>query len=230
MCKIKKAIYLIKNKVNQRVYIGQSNNPERRFKEHCKQSSETSLIHRAIIKYGVENFTFKVLGWFEDYNEKEKYYINYYRSLAPNGYNILSGGNEPPHLKGDQCSWAKIDEITAERIRKDLLNFKIHRKQIVKKYNVSYDIIRHINEGDSWKDESLIYPLRPKESELNINRSNEAIKMLIETNLSQKEIGMKIGWGRSAITMINIGKNHRQETLIYPLRENSKKNKELLNL
>ena len=140
MCKIKKAIYLIKNKVNQRVYIGQSNNPERRFKEHCKQSSETSLIHRAIIKYGVENFTFKVLGWFEDYNEKEEYYINYYRSLAPNGYNILSGGNEPPpHLKGNQCSWAKIDEITAERIRKDLLNFKIHRKQIVKKYNVSYD-------------------------------------------------------------------------------------------
>ena len=37
----------------------------------------------------------------EDYNEKEKYWINFYNSLTPNGYNILSGGDEPPILKGE---------------------------------------------------------------------------------------------------------------------------------
>ena len=37
--------------------------------------------------------------------------------------------------------------------------------------------------------------------------------------MSQKEIGQEVGWNRSAITMINIGKNHRQENLDYPIRK-----------
>lgn len=28
-------------------------------------------------------------------DEKEVYYIQYYNSLSPNGYNLLSGGNHP---------------------------------------------------------------------------------------------------------------------------------------
>ena len=70
---MKKAIYKIENQITHKLYIGQSQNPEHRFKEHCYSSSAyTSLISRAIQKYGVDNFTFEILGWFEDYNEKEK--------------------------------------------------------------------------------------------------------------------------------------------------------------
>lgn len=79
--------------------------------------------------------------------------------------------------------------------------------------------MRHINEGSSWKKEELNYPLRKTEQDLNKERALQVIDLLQNTILSQKEIGKIVGWNRSAITMINIGKNHRQDNLIYPIRK-----------
>lgn len=212
---MKKAIYKITNKINQKIYIGQSKEPERRFLQHCHQTTKyKSLINDAIKKYGKENFTFEILGWFEDYNEKEKYYINYYLCRAPYGYNLTNGGEEPPVGAN-----SKIDKETAILIQKDLMNFKIPRKQITAKYKVTSDIVRHINDGTSWKNEELIYPLRPAEKEISNEKALKVIELLQTTKLSQKEIGKIVGWNRSAVTMINIGKNHRQENLEYPIRK-----------
>lgn len=214
-----KAIYKITNKINKKVYIGQSSDPYRRFIEHCRSSSYKSLIHDAIMKYGKENFDFEILGWFEDYNEKEKYYIQFYRSLAPYGYNILAGGENPPTGYGENNNFAKISNETADNIKKDLMDWSIRRRQILAKYKVTNDIIRHINEGTSWYDENLNYPLRPKESDLDELRAKKVIELLQTTKLSQKEIGKIVGWNRSAVTMINIGKNHHQNNINYPIRK-----------
>lgn len=90
---IKKAIYKIENKINHKIYIGQSIAPERRWKEHCRRNEKyKSLIGDAIRKYGAENFEFEILGWYEDYNDKEKQFIAEYRCLAPYGYNIALDG------------------------------------------------------------------------------------------------------------------------------------------
>ena len=53
-------IYLIRNKINNKVYIGQSIDIEGRWKDH-KVRKDESAIHLAIQKYGVENFEFEVL-------------------------------------------------------------------------------------------------------------------------------------------------------------------------
>lgn len=212
---MKKAIYKIENKINHKIYIGQSKNPEERFLQHChKNEKYKSLINEAILKYGKNNFSFEIIGWFEDYNEKEKYYISYYSSRVPNGYNLTIGGEEPP--KG---AHRIINEEIAEKIKTDLKNWNIPRKQIIKKYNISYDILRHINEGNSWKDENLNYPLRPTEKEINELKAKKVIELLKNTKLTQKEIGQEVGWNRSAVTMINIGKNHHQSDLEYPIRK-----------
>lgn len=129
--KMKKAIYKIENKINHKVYIGQSIDPERRFKEHCyNKGTSVSLIHEAIVKYDIENFDFDILGWFTDYNQKEKYYILYYNSLAPSGYNILTGGEDPPHLEGEKNPNAKISKEIADDIKKDLKDWNIPKKNI----------------------------------------------------------------------------------------------------
>ncbi len=228
---MEKAIYKIENKINHKIYIGQSKNPKERFIQHCERTPRyKSLIHDAIIKYGKENFSFEVLGWFEDYNEKEKYYIQYYQSLIPNGYNIAQGGEEPPIYSGDKNPSARITNEVAEQIKKDLKNWKIPRKQIVKKYNITQDIIRHINDGSSWNDKNESYPLRPQEKEINKIRVNKIIELLLTTNIPMNQIGAEVGWSRSSAKEINAGRNHYNEKLIYPLRNNKEKNKAILNL
>lgn len=226
-----RAIYKIENKINHKIYIGQSNDPKRRFNEHCEKSPKyRSLIHEAIIKYGKENFSFEILGWYEDYNEKEIEFIQQYRSLVPNGYNICEGWQSPPNGLGENNNFAKISNEVAELIKKDLKNWKIPRRQIVKKYHITENIIRHINDGSSWFDENEKYPLRPKESELNNIRAKKAMEMLILTDIPQDKISAELGWGRSAVKEINAGRNHHDDRLIYPIRNNKEKNKAILNL
>lgn len=219
---MKKAIYKIENKINHKVYIGQSIDPEKRFLQHCQKKEYLSLISKAIQKYGKENFSLEILGWFEDYNEKEKYYISFYKSITPYGYNLVSGGEEPPYWHGENHPMAKLTQEIVEKIQKDLLDFSIPQRTIIKKYKLTNNEIRHIKDGTSWHNDSLNYPLRPSEKELNEIKVQKVIELLLTTELSQKAIGQLVGWNRSAITMINIGKNHRQPNLIYPLRENNK--------
>lgn len=226
-----KYIYKITNKVNGKVYIGQANNAKRRFGDHCRPSAakySNSLIDLAIQKYGKENFLMEIIGFFEDYNQKEKDYIAYYNSMVPNGYNVLEGGDEPPILKGEKNSNVKITEERAKRIQSLLLDYKIPLRNIIKEMGISKDIVRHINEGTSWYNENFTYPLRPKEQELQTIRVEEVKKMLKTTSLPQKEIAEKVGFHRSFVTMINSGKNWYDEKEHYPLRKTNKERAKLI--
>ena len=89
-------IYLIKNKINNKCYIGQTiRTLEKRWKEHSNSNSNGSVINNAILKYLPENFDVSVL--IETDNDKlddlEVKFIKEYNSLYPNGYNIQTGGN-----------------------------------------------------------------------------------------------------------------------------------------
>ena len=54
--------------------------------------------------------------------------------------------------------------------------------------------------------------------------------MLILTDIPQDKISAELGWGRSAVKEINAGRNHHDDRLIYPIRNNKEKNKAILNL
>lgn len=133
-------------------------------------------------------------------------------------------------MKGENNPNSKINLEIANKIREDLKDWSIPRKTIIKKYHVSSDIIRHINDGDSWRDDSIDYPIRPKEKILNDLKVEQIIKTILLTKIPLNQIGTKYGWGRSSAKMINSGKNHYSKNLIYPLRENKEMNKKLLNL
>lgn len=93
-------IYKITNLLNNKIYIGK----HRYSKPELDESYITSglLINKAINKYGLENFHRELVcvsETLEDLNEKEKYYIKYFNSLSPSGYNLTNGGDgisEPP--------------------------------------------------------------------------------------------------------------------------------------
>ena len=97
-------LYRITNTLNNKVYIGQSNDPEYRWKQHKYDSRRTKpiqYIHRAIAKYGIENFIFEVIATCltqEDTDETESILIKQYDSRNKElGYNLMIGGSYGGH-------------------------------------------------------------------------------------------------------------------------------------
>ena len=71
-------IYRIHNNINGKDYIGQAIDIYHRWQQH-KARYDNCAIHRAITKYGIDNFTFSILEecQVEQLDEKEIYWINY---------------------------------------------------------------------------------------------------------------------------------------------------------
>jgi len=91
-------IYIIKNLINGKCYIGETINIHKRICEHRSRvgAEKRSLIHNAIRKYGRDNFEIHV-EYFPNANKEqlwnlEEQMIIKYNSLTPNGYNICSKG------------------------------------------------------------------------------------------------------------------------------------------
>lgn len=95
---MKNCIYKLTSPIGK-IYIGQCKDFEKRKKQHKWLSSKgSSLINKAIKKYGIDNFNVEFLYFQDEYNhsllnEKEKYFIKQHRSTDPKkGYNICTGG------------------------------------------------------------------------------------------------------------------------------------------
>lgn len=99
---ITNVIYKFKNKINNKIYIGQTTNSVRtRVMEHMTSSrpwtkARKGYFQRALHKYGFENFEFTILEQCqnsEDLDIREVYWIGYYKSDDKvYGYNMTPGG------------------------------------------------------------------------------------------------------------------------------------------
>ncbi len=92
-------IYKITNTINNKVYIGQTIRPmQERFERHIndslKETEPRIHLHRAIRKYGRQNFIIECVDIAYDkqeLNDKEIYWIDKLNSKV-DGYNIANGG------------------------------------------------------------------------------------------------------------------------------------------
>ena len=88
-------LYQITNLINGKIYIGQTNNIQKRWSNHKCGNAPHQVIARAIKKYGVENFKFEILYRNISIEEIDNLEINTIKeknSLVPNGYNVSKGG------------------------------------------------------------------------------------------------------------------------------------------
>lgn len=219
-----KDIYIIKNDLNNKVYIGQSTNSKRRFQGHCKPSAaakENEYLGKAIQYYGKEHFWYEILeSQVENYNEREKYWISFYNSIVPNGYNILNGGEEPPHYKGSKHPESALTEQQVQDLTFDLINTSFTFSQLAQKYGLkSKTSIYEFNKGLTYV-RPIPYPVRKeiRKGKLSSQDIEKIIDILKHTYRSFENIGKQYGVEARTISRINRGIFHRQENEKYPIR------------
>ena len=89
------SIYIITNSVNAKQYVGISKNLRSRWNRHRRAAGDTPLLHKAIKKYGIENFVFTHIADAFDQEgafDIERMLIEQHNTFAPNGYNLTKGG------------------------------------------------------------------------------------------------------------------------------------------
>lgn len=144
-------IYKITNKENGRMYIGQSNDIERRFIEH-QTKGETSRIplDKEIKKLGKDAFTYEIVEEcsIEKLNEREAYWEVYYNARE-NGYNKQKCGTT--NLYGENNPNKKLSEKDVYFIRQ---SYNQHKKQkdIYEYFKdiISFDYFQNLWQGRSW--------------------------------------------------------------------------------
>lgn len=90
-------VYQVTNKLNGKKYFGYTNCPKDRWSEHQKPGFRGRPITDAILKYGAQNFEFKVIAETDvkclaKSLESELIFNN--NSMFPNGYNRVQGTNK----------------------------------------------------------------------------------------------------------------------------------------
>lgn len=175
-------IYKITNKVNGKVYIGQTKYTiEARWKQHQYKKDKTHF-HNAIRKYGVENFIVEQLEECEisELDSKEIYYIAKYNSFKE-GYNSTIGGDGNKYLVLDD----KYDEIKCLYLsgfssNKIATLFNVDKSTIVK-------ILKQLN-------------VKLRSNKLNINHQEFLeIKTRYESGTSLKELAKEYGCSAPAM-------------------------------
>lgn len=92
-------IYKITNMINQKCYIGYTTTSfQVRMRKHKNDDVKCDIVlGRAISKYGWDNFKCEIIKESENKEELlelEKYYIKFFNSKIPNGYNMTDGGEK----------------------------------------------------------------------------------------------------------------------------------------
>lgn len=90
-------VYAVTNTQNGKRYVGQTTGPvRRRWSAHIRSAGlEPWAFSRALKKYGILAFTWEVVDTATDQDEldrKESFWVAHFGSVAPNGYNLTTGG------------------------------------------------------------------------------------------------------------------------------------------
>ncbi len=155
-------IYLIRNSINGKCYVGQSTNIKARWRKHKSTAFNPNdacyhyPLYLAIRKYGITNFEFRVLVECqrERLNELEIQYIAQYDACV-SGYNQIDGGSHAEH-------WLKLNPQKVLSVITYLQTSDESSELIGQRFGVSGRTIRAINSGDEYRVEGIQYPVRSR--------------------------------------------------------------------
>jgi len=123
-------IYKIVNQLNGKVYIGFTNNINRRLSEHkLRHTHYKNKFYNAVRKYGWDNFILEILYQSKDgldcKNTMEPFFIKEYDTFV-NGYNSTSGGEG---VFGYTHNNKSINKMKKPKSEKHKNNLKVSRNK-----------------------------------------------------------------------------------------------------
>ena len=224
---------------NGKIYIGLSNNIRKRIWKHNHDDYKLHrVVGNAIHLYG-DITEFEVLEEISPQNrdlmnEREKYWIEYYHSNdIQYGYNMTEGGDGGTAGKGVDNPHAAFNEQQLKEIFNLLYNKReLSMTEIANLYNVSKGTIKSINQGKSYTQSNIEYPIRTKEesnkalltgtksssAKLNEEQLSQIIILIQTSSLSFAAIARQFNISPSTIGLINKGLRYHNNNLQYPLR------------
>lgn len=221
-------IYKI-NFPNGKIYIGRAKNIKRRIWEHY-QKDDSTLCQKKLRKYykSYQDIDVDILeeipsNEIEKQCEREKYWIAHFNSFINKniGYNLTTGGDGGELGCGNGAS--KITQSQLQEIIQALSEGQTN-VEIGRKYNMHPDSIGKINNGKTYYNANIEYPIRPKE---NLDEKYEkVVELLLRTQKTRVQIKEETGIGLDTISNINNGKHSycKKVSLSFPIRKMSKSN------
>lgn len=198
-------IYKITNRINGKVYIGQSVNIQQRWYQHKSSfKNGNTLLYQAIRKYGLENFCFEIIEECpqEKLNEKEIYWIDYYNSFNyENGYNMTPGGSEPISVNPKEIYNLWDQGYSVGQIYNNLKDKMSYGT--IKNYLHSYS---NWNNSESRRRSSLLVNRKINKENIFVIKQYDLFGNFIKNWNSAKEIERELGICSVAITYVLNGK------------------------
>jgi hypothetical protein len=158
-------IYLIRNKINQKCYVGQTiwDFKTRYSGGRWDKFSHNKYLKYSAAKYGIENFEIKILenGNFtiDELTQLEDKYIKEYNALIPNGYNSKEAGKRGRNY---------YNHKEYELIDKNGNIYKvINLSQFCKKSNLNYGAMLNMVSGISYSSQGYALSSTPIEKIIN---------------------------------------------------------------
>jgi len=171
-------IYLLTHIESGRKYVGQSINIQKRYSQHSSCGRKT-LLANAIQKYGWSAFANEILELChrDDLNELESKWIKIHNCIAPNGFNLTTGGGQ-----------AEVSAVTRAKIsmsHKGKIFSENHKANIAKaKQNISAETRAKISFASRNRDPEI--NKRISETSKLRKPSNESISKMVATITGRK--------------------------------------------
>ena len=230
-------IYKITNKTNNKCYIGQSVNIEKRWYNHkySYKNSNTkdynSTFHTALRKYGINNFSFEIIEEcdIDSLNEREIYWIEFYNSYY-RGYNETPGGDNGFSCPGESNPNASLTEDDVYQIRQAVLKC-LPQKQFFEDNNfesmISYRQFCRIWRGEGWEHilPEAIEFVKSEEYIQQIRKNARATTITDKQKEAWKDIEIRKLRGEKRSQVYQIYKNDYTQggfdSIWYKIRENT---------
>lgn len=221
------SIYLIRNKINGYVYVGQTTRDVNlRFREHIRNYCATTGINHAINRYGAENFDFTVIedniSDQEALNARERFYIKQYDSYAWNGhgYNLTVGGSGKKDIEDLNLSDDQLDFIF-DALQKPK---EFTTRQIAGYVGISSIMLTNINYGYLAYRDGYSYPIRVTAT-LTSAAYKQILHSFIVDEKSNKQISDELNLSYNNVCEIISGRSLPSPYFLYPLTSNVMHNK-----